>query len=80
MNGDQVRQRLKKQPFEPFEVRMSSGDVSQIQHPENVLVTGANHFKWYPDDPGDHVVHCSLLHVSGLEYIERRAKKKGPKS
>jgi hypothetical protein len=59
---------------------MSSSDEYQIQHPENVLVTGGNLYVWYPDDPTDHVVHCSLLHVSGLEYIERRAKKKGPKS
>jgi len=80
MSGDAIRELLGAQPFAPFEVHMSSGDVYQVTHPEQVFVTGANLFIWYPEDPGDHVVRCSLLHLTGVEYIERRAKKKGGKS
>lgn len=80
MSGDMIRQRLRMQPFVPFEIHLSSGDAYQVHHPENVFVTGANLFIWYPDEPGDHVVNCSLLHVTGMEYIERPAKKKGGKS
>lgn len=79
MSRDSIREMLKTQPFTAFEVHMSSGDVYQVTHPEQVFVTGANMFIWYPDEPGDHVVRCSLLHISGLEYIEKRAKKKGGK-
>ena len=80
MSGDSIREMLKTQPFTPFEVHMSSGDVYQITHPEQVLVTGANMFIWYPEEPGDHVVRCSLLHITGIEYIEKRSRKKGSKS
>ncbi len=81
MSGDSIREMLRTQPFEPFEVHMSSGDVYQVGHPEQVLVTGANLYIYYPSDPGDHVVRCSLLHITGVEYAERRPKKtKGGKS
>jgi hypothetical protein len=80
MSGDSIRELLKTQPFPRFEVHLSSGDVYQIHQPERVFVTGANMFIWYPDDPGDHVVRCSLLHITGVEYAEKRAKKKGGKS
>jgi hypothetical protein len=81
MSGDSIRELLRAQPFERFEVHLSSGDVYQVQHPEQVLLTGASLYIWYPDsDPhSDHVVRCSLLHVTGVEYAEKRAKKKGGK-
>ena len=78
MNGDLIRQRLKREPFEPFEVHMSSGDVYQVRHPEHALVTGANVYVWHPET--DHVASCSLLHITGLEINQGRAKKKGGKS
>lgn len=80
MSGDSLRELLRTQPFEPFEVHMSSGDVYQVKHPEHCLVTGARLYIWYPDDPNDHVARCSLLHVTGVEYAEKRSKKKGNKS
>jgi hypothetical protein len=80
MSGDSLRELVRAQPFEPFEVHLSSGDVYQITHPEQVLVTGASLYIWYPDPDRDHVVRCSLLHITGVEYAEKRAKKKGGKS
>ncbi len=80
MSGDTIREFLKAQPFEPFEVHMSSGDVYQVNHPEQAFVTGASLYIWYPNDPNDRVARCSLLHITGLEYAERRSKKKGGKS
>jgi hypothetical protein len=78
MSRDSIRERLRKQPFEPFEVHMSSGDVYQVRHPEQALVTGANVYIWFPET--DHVASCSLLHITGLEITEARPKKKGGKS
>lgn len=81
MSGDSLRELIKAQPFEPFEVHMSSGDVYQVRHPEQAFVTGASLYIWFPDsDKEDHVARCSLLHISGVEYVEKRAKKKGGKS
>jgi hypothetical protein len=81
MSGDHVRELVRAQPFQPFEVHMSSGDVYQVSHPEQALVTGASIYIWYPDsEKEDHVVRCSLLHVTGVEYAEKRPKRKGGKS
>ena len=73
MSGDSIRDRLRKQPFEPFEIHMSSGDVYQVRHSEQALVTGANVYVWYPET--DHVASCSLFPVTGLEISESRPKK-----
>jgi hypothetical protein len=77
MSGDSIRERLRKQPFEAFEVDMSSGDVYPVRHPEQSLVTGANLYVWYPET--DHVASLSLLHITGLEISEARSRKKGHK-
>ena len=81
MSGDAIREMLRSQPFQSFEVHMSSGDVYQVNHPEQALVTGASLYIWYPEpDPqSDHVVRCSLLHITGMEHAEKRPKKKGDK-
>jgi hypothetical protein len=73
MSGDLIRERLRKQPFEPFEVHVSSGDVYQVKHPEQGLVTGTNFYVWFPET--DHVASLSLLHITGLEVSETRPKK-----
>ena len=77
MSGDAIRELLRGQPFEPFEVHMSSGDVYQVRHPEQAFMTGASLYIWFPEDPGDHVARCSLLHITGVEHTEKRHKKKG---
>jgi hypothetical protein len=79
MSGDSIRELLRVQPFLPFEVPMSSGDVYQVPHPEQAMLTGATLYVWYPQDPGDYVARCSLLHITGVEYAEKRAEKKGAK-
>ena len=80
MSGDSIRELIRAQPFQPFEVHLSSGGVYQVTHPEQAFVTGASLYVWYPDsEKEDHVVRCSLLHVTGVEYAERRPKKKGGK-
>jgi hypothetical protein len=81
MSGEHLRELIKAEPFQPFAVHMSSGDVYQVRHPEQAFATGASLYIWYPDsEKEDHVVRCSLLHITGVEYSEKRAKKKGGKS
>ncbi|MBI1830712.1 MAG: hypothetical protein HYR84_04590 [Planctomycetes bacterium] len=80
MSGDSIRELIRAQPFQPFEVHLSSGDAYHVTHPEQAFATGASLYIWYPDEGTDHVVRCSLLHITGVEYPERRSKKKGGKS
>jgi len=39
MDAEAIRDLLHKQPFEPFEIVMSSGDVHQVKHPEFAIVS-----------------------------------------
>jgi hypothetical protein len=80
MSGESIREMLKAQPFKPFEVHMSSGDVYLVDHPEHGWVAGAAFYVWLANQPGDRVARCSLLHVTDVEYSEGQAKKKGGKS
>ena len=64
MNAEAIRKFLGKQPFEPIEVQLSSGQVYVIKHPEcamvlkNTLVIG--------NVEEDYVIWASLIHVASL--------------
>ncbi len=60
----QIRQRLKAVPFQPFEVRCSSGDVFRVEHPENAAVVG--HSVTIAMPGGEDVVTLSGLHIIGV--------------
>jgi hypothetical protein len=64
VNANAIRALLKRTPFEPLEVQLSSGQVYHIRHPEcafvmnNTLVIG--------DPETDFVMWCSLIHVTAI--------------
>jgi hypothetical protein len=39
---------LKSEPFEAFEVHLSSGDVHRVTHPELAWVAGSEVYVYYP--------------------------------
>jgi hypothetical protein len=78
MNGESIREMLRAQPFAPFEVHLSGGEVHRVTHPELAWVAGSEFYVFYPE--GDRVARCSLLHVTSLEHSQRpMQKKKGGK-
>ena len=38
MNADAIRDYLRREPFEPFVIRMSNGEVHEVRHPECAFV------------------------------------------
>ena len=72
MNANSIRDLLKRQPFVPFEVHMSSGDVYRVTHPENVLLAGSNLIIYYPET--DHTAWLSMLHLTGVQTQPAAAK------
>lgn len=70
MNAEALRSMLRKLPFEPLEVHLSSGDMYLIRHPEfamvlkNTLVVG--------DPETDHVAWCSLIHVASIQKAAKQ--------
>ena len=68
MIPDTIRDYLRRQPFEPFVIRMSNGEAHEIRHPECALVMKTKVIVGYPDD--DRSVTCSLIHVNSVEALQ----------
>lgn len=68
MNERNMREFLDKKPFLPLKVTLSSGQVVEITHPENVLLTKTKLVVAYPQD--DIVSVSPLLHITNVEYSE----------
>jgi hypothetical protein len=64
MNTDTMQSLLRRQPFQPFEIRMSNGDAYQVRHPEMALLLRSNVILGSPE--ADDFVFCSLLHVADV--------------
>ncbi|HUY31444.1 MAG TPA: hypothetical protein VMV69_01590 [Pirellulales bacterium] len=69
MSPETVQQMLHRQPFEPFEVRLSNGELHQVRHPENALVSRTRLVVVYPDSETDRMVICDLNHVNAIEFV-----------
>ena len=67
MNAEFIRSVLTRQPFEPFEVRMTNGDVHAVGHPENAWLAGS---LFVYDRATDRVAICSLLHIVGISMLQ----------
>lgn len=68
MNMETIREWLNRAPFEPFELRLSNGEVHQVRHPENVAL-GKNRLI-IVDPETDRAVHCSLIHVNSIAALQ----------
>jgi hypothetical protein len=79
MTADTFREILRRAPFEPFRVVMSSGESYNVMHPEMALVSARALVLAVPDNThaeGEHLVFCSYLHIAHIETLrpsERRA-------
>jgi hypothetical protein len=62
MNTESMQALLRRQPFQPFEIRMSNGAAHQVRHPEMALLLRSNVILGSPD--ADDFIFCSLLHVA----------------
>ena len=68
MNADAIQTMLRIQPFRPFEVHLSNGEVHEVRHPENAIVMKSNLLLAYPEK--DSFVFCALSHVSNVQPLQ----------
>ena len=47
MSGESIRELVRAQPYEPFEVHLSGGEVHRVGHPEQVLLAGSQLYIYY---------------------------------
>ena len=69
MNADALREWLNRQPFEPFELRLSNGETYQIQHPE-VIAVGRNRAV-VVDPETDRATFIALVHINSIQGLQR---------
>jgi len=67
MNADAMRDMLRRQPFEPFEIVMASGEKYPVTHPETLLVLRSQAVVGNPDT--ERVSFLSLPLVTELRPI-----------
>jgi hypothetical protein len=82
MTAETFREILRRKPFEPFRIVMSSGESYNVMHPEMVFVTAKSLILALPDSTqpeGERLAFCSYLHLAHVEVLrptevaERRA-------
>ena len=68
MNAETIREWLTRQPFEPFELRLSNGEAYQVRHPE-VVAIGKNRVVIFNPET-DRFVHIALIHVNSIQALQ----------
>ncbi len=68
MNADALRDLIRREPFEPFAIHLSSGEVHEVRHPECAAISKT---RVVVTDPSrDSVLVCNLLHVTSVEFLQ----------
>jgi len=68
MRGSDIKERLSKDPFEPFRIRSSSGESYDITSPFLVALMKSKLFIAVPNT--DRWAELSYLHIAALESAE----------
>jgi hypothetical protein len=67
MGAEPIREMLRRQPFEPFEVVLSNGERYPVRHPEFAVLVRQTLVIGYPDS--DRISICGLLHIASIERL-----------
>lgn len=67
MHHSELRASLRKQPFQPFRMVLSSGNTYDIRSPEWILVTGMTTYVGIPGEAGDGEI---LRHLDNAHIVE----------
>lgn len=68
MNADAIREVLRREPFQPFVIHLSSGESHEVRHPE-CLAIGKGRIA-ITDPDADRVAVCSLMHVTSIQFLQ----------
>lgn len=69
MIASDLRERLARDPFEPFRIRGSSGETYDVLSPFSVAMMKTKIFIAFPNS--DRWAELSYLHVAALESLDR---------
>ena len=73
MTGEELRERARRQPFQPFRVILTTGAAYDIRHPDLIMVGRRSAVIGVTKNPEatryDIATQVDLLHVVGFEDI-----------
>jgi len=70
MTSDTLKSFMRRRPFEPLRVKLSSGETFEVRHYEMALLTKGGLIICLPEDdgePSDRIEFCSYLHIASVE-------------
>ena len=68
MNAEAIREWLTAQPFRPFELHLSNGEVYEVRHPE--LVAMARTHLALADPAADRIKFIALMHINSIGALQ----------
>ena len=75
----ELRDRLRAQPFEPFELQVSTGESFPVRHPENLVVGKRTCYLFVMSDGiAEGMTQLSLLHIVKIRALngQKRASQR----
>ena len=73
MTQEDLRDAVRRQPFEPFRIVLTTGDTYDIRHPDLVMVGRRAAIIGITKDPAatafERTIKVDLLHVVGIEDL-----------
>ncbi len=79
MTNRRILSYVNAEPFQPFHIKMTSGERFEIRHPEMIQVgrTTATIFMWVQEDSGDghgeRMQEISILLIESIELLQSAA-------
>lgn len=75
MTNRRILNYVNAEPFQSFRIKMTSGEVFEIRHPEMIQVgrTTATVFTWMNEDddsPGERLREISILLIESIEPLQ----------
>ena len=74
MRAEELIQLIRRKPFQPLRLHMTTGETYDIRHPENIIVSKQSAGVGMDADPKTGVVErmefISLLHVVRVQLLE----------
>lgn len=67
MNIQEIRLFHRRQPFQPFDIRMSNGRVYEVDHPEFLSFSRDGKTLYYSTAEDERLVFLSVDHINSLE-------------
>jgi len=68
MNAEAIRELVRRQPFQPFAIHLSNGEVHEVRHQECIIFGGGKAVIY--DVEGDCFKICALIHVNSVQFLQ----------